>query len=102
MKPDGTLTTTDVRDFAGIWIRGARILYAVMYNGRTLTIEEWSKDKGMHPPPELAMDNVVSGMAATPRFVRRADTGQIRLYWTAPDANTHWTLRYKDLPFYAD
>jgi hypothetical protein len=102
MKPDGTLTKDDVRAFDCLWIRNNRILYATMYGGRILKVEEWSlQTRMMVCPPELAGDNVVEGVAAEPRLMHLG-WGQVRLLWTAPDANGHWLLRYRDLPFYID
>lgn len=100
MKPDLTLTSADVRAFDAIWVKDNRILYAVMYGpNRTIKIQEWNKDIGLHAPPELP-DNVIDGAAAEPRFLILG-WGQIRLMWTAQDGGTgNWKLRYKDLPFY--
>lgn len=102
MKPDLTFTNNDVRAFDAIWIQNNRILYAVMYGtGRTIKVEEWSKDKGFHTPPDLP-DNVIEGAAAEPRFLRLG-WGQVRLMWTAQDGGTgNWKLKYHDLPYYTD
>lgn len=104
MKPDGTLTTADVRDFDCIWTHSGRIIYATMYGGRAIKIEEWSiQQKMMVCPPELAGDNVIQGTAATPRLLQRQDNNQIRLYWTEQDNNSgNWRMRFKDLPLYGN
>lgn len=101
IKPDFTLTSADVRAFDAIWIQNKRIIYAILYGGRILKIEEWSQERGMHAPAELP-DNVVEGFAAEPRFLRLG-WAQVRLMWTAQDGGTgNWKLRYHDLPFYAE
>jgi hypothetical protein len=86
-----------------------RLVYAPCVN-RRITVVEYRYVNGRfvaYPPPELANDNSVDGMAVNPIFVWIDVPGnreQLRLYCTAPqpDNGGIWTVRfcYPDLPIY--